>query len=121
MGGSKRSDRETQEWLLVSQAGNSPLRSQSSRWISETAVVGISVPAHSGRAAGHRAGKPAKSKKYQVRKRTPFFWWFQSPITANKMTRIQAVRLTVSMLKQNLKPKYVDLFQDQVAQEKHDE
>lgn len=93
-------------WLLVSQAGNSPLRSQSSGWISETAVVGISGPAHSGQAAGHRAGKPAKSKEYQVRKKTPFFWQFQSPIAANKVTHIQAVRLIVSVLKQNPKPKW---------------
>lgn len=49
-------DRETRR-------GNAPLRSQSSGWTSETAAVGISVPARSGRAAGHTAGRPAKSKK----------------------------------------------------------
>jgi hypothetical protein len=50
--------------------GNSPLHSQSSEWISETAVVDISAPAHSGQAAGHRAGKPARRKQHQFMKRT---------------------------------------------------
>lgn len=56
--------------MAPSLLGNSPLRSQSSEWIGETAVAGIAVPAHSGQAAGHRAGKPANRKQHQIRKRT---------------------------------------------------
>ena len=81
-------------WLWTSWAGNLPLHSRSSVWISETAVVGISVPAHSGRAAGHRAGMPAKRKQHQVRERTQIFC--QRPITVNKTTRTQAAKLTTS-------------------------
>lgn len=36
----------------------------------------------------------ACQKQYKVRKRTQFFRWFQSPVTANKAIHIQAVRLS---------------------------
>lgn len=58
-------------------------------------------------------------KQQQVRKRTQLFWQLQIPITANKTTPIQAVRLTVSMLKQN--PKCVDLSQDEITQERNEQ